>query len=61
MKEYLIARLLEPSTWRALILIATSLGLVSFNGEQTETIIALGMALSGAVGVVTPDSLNSKD
>ena len=61
MKEYLIARLLEPSTWRAAIWVATSFGLVAFKGEQTESIIALGMALSGAVGVVTPDSLNRTD
>ena len=59
--EFIKNRLSEPSTWRAAIWVATSFGLVAFKGEQTESIIALGMALSGAVGVVTPDSLNRKD
>jgi len=58
MKEYFFARLQEPSSWRAAIWVATSFGLVAFKGEQAESIIALGMALSGAVGVVTPDKLH---
>ena len=57
MKDYFLNRLREPSTWRAGIWVATSFGLVAFKGEQAESIIALGMALSGAVGVVTPDRL----
>lgn len=58
MKEFFLARLKEPSSWRAAIWVATSFGLVAFKGEQAESIIALGMALSGAVGVVTPDKLH---
>lgn len=60
MKEFFLARLKEPSSWRAGIWVATSFGLVAFKGEQAEAIIALGMALSGAVGVVTPDKLHNK-
>ena len=60
MKEFFLARLQEPSSWRAAIWVATSFGLVAFKGEQAESIIALGMALSGAVGVVTPDKLRGK-
>ena len=59
MKEFLLARLREPSSWRAAIWVATSFGLVAFKGEQAEAIIALGMALSGAVGMATPDKLRS--
>jgi hypothetical protein len=58
MKEFFLSRLREPSTWRASIWVLTSFGLVAFKGEQSEAIIALGMALSGAVGVVTPDKLS---
>lgn len=57
MKDYLLARLKEPSTWRASIWVLTSFGLIAFKGEQNEAIIALGMALSGGVGIVTPDKL----
>ena len=53
----MLARLQEPSTWRASIWVLTSFGLVAFKGEQAEAIIALGMALSGAVGIVAPDKL----
>jgi hypothetical protein len=60
MKDFFLARLKEPSSWRAAIWVATSFGLVAFKGEQAEAIIALGMALSGAVGIVTPDKLRSK-
>ena len=60
MKDFFLARLKEPSSWRAAIWVATSFGLIAFRGEQAEAIIALGMALSGAVGIVTPDKLHSK-
>lgn len=58
MKKFILARLHEPSTWRASIWVLTSFGVVAFKGEQAESIIALGMALSGAVGVVAPDKLS---
>jgi len=59
MKDFFLARLKEPSSWRAAIWVATSFGLVAFKGEQAEAIIALGMALSGATGLFTPDKLQS--
>lgn len=58
MGQYLVARLKEPSTWRSAIWVATSFGLIALQGEQKEAIIALGMALSGAVGIATPDKLH---
>jgi hypothetical protein len=60
MKDFFLARLKEPSSWRAAIWVATSFGLIAFKGEQAEAIIALGMALSGACGIITPDKLHSK-
>ena len=60
MKDFFLARLKEPSTWRSAIWVLTSFGLIAFKGEQAEAIIALGMALSGAVGIATPDKLHSR-
>lgn len=60
MKDFALARLQEPSTWRSAIWVLTSFGLIAFKGEQAEAIIALGMCLAGGVGVVTPDKLLSK-
>ena len=57
MKDYFLSRLKEPSTWRSAVWVATSFGVV-LHGQQAEAIIALGMAFSGAVGVVTPDKLS---
>jgi len=60
MKDFMLARLQEPSTWRSAIWVLTSFGLVAFKGEQAEAIIALGMCLAGSVGVLSPDKLLSK-
>jgi hypothetical protein len=58
MKDYMLNRLREPSTWRGFIMLLTALG-VALDAVQTEAVIALGMALVGAVGVFLPDSRNS--
>lgn len=55
MKDYMLNRLREPSTWRGFIMLLTALG-VALDAAQTEAVIALGMALVGAVGVFLPDS-----
>ena len=55
MKDYMLSRLREPSTWRGFIMLLTALG-VALDAAQTEAVIALGMALVGAVGVFLPDS-----
>ncbi len=60
MKEYILARFKEPSTWRATIWVLTSFGLIAFQGDQKEAIIALGCLLSGGVGIVAPDQLHNK-
>jgi hypothetical protein len=54
MKEYLIARGKEASTWRGLVALLTAVG-VSVSPEQGEAIIALGLAVIGAIGVFTAD------
>jgi hypothetical protein len=57
MKEFMLARLEEASTWRSMIWVLTSFGLVAFKGEQAEAIVALGMCLAGGVGITAPDKL----
>lgn len=54
MKEYVKARLQEPSTWRGLVLIATAFG-VPIAPELGEAIITIGLALAGGIGVLTAD------
>jgi hypothetical protein len=51
----MLNRMREPSTWRGFIMLLTALG-VALDAVQTEAVIALGMALVGAVGVFLPDS-----
>lgn len=55
MRDYMLNRMREPSTWRGFIMLLTALG-VALDAVQTEAVIALGMALVGAVGVFLPDS-----
>jgi len=54
MKDYLIERGKEASTWRGLVALLTAVG-VSVSPEQGEAIIALGLAIIGAIGVFTAD------
>lgn len=50
MIEYILNRLAENSTWRGLILLLTACG-VTVSPDQSEKIIALGLALVGAINV----------
>ena len=54
MKQYVIDRLKEPSTWRGIILILTAAG-VPIAPEMQTVIISAGLALAGLLGVATPD------
>ena len=54
MKQYLLKRLREASTWRGLILVAASIG-VPIAPELAEVIVAAGLGLAGLVGMLTPD------
>ena len=51
---YMRDRLLEPSTWRGLILVATAAG-ATISPQWTDAIITLGIALAGGIGVATSD------
>lgn len=54
MKDYLRERLKEPSTWRGIILLLTAAG-VPIAPALGEQIIAVGLAVSGLIGIVTAD------
>lgn len=54
MKQYLLNRAREASTWRGLILIAAAVG-VPVAPELAEAIVAAGLGLAGLVGVLTAD------
>lgn len=55
MKDYIINRAKEPSTWRGLILILTAIG-VPVAPAMAEAIVSVGLAVAGLVGVMTPDN-----
>lgn len=54
MKDYIVDRLKEPSTWRGIILLVTACGVPIAPG-MGDAIITIGLALAGGVGVVAPD------
>lgn len=54
MKDYILDRLKEPSTWRGIILILTSAG-VAIDPALADAIIPAGIGLAGVIGVVTAD------
>ena len=53
MKAYILERMKEPSTWRGVIYMLTALG-IPIAPALADAIIAVGLALAGLVGVVTP-------
>lgn len=54
MKNYLLERSREPSTWRGLVLLLTAIG-VPIAPDLVEPIVAVGLAAAGLLGVVTAD------
>lgn len=54
MRDYIISRALEPSTWRGLVLIATALGAV-LSPDQQEAIVTAGLLVAGLIGAAVPD------
>lgn len=54
MKQYLIARLQEASTWRGIIFVVTALGL-HLTPEMGEAVITAGLGVAGLVGAAVPD------
>jgi len=54
MKDYMLDRLQEPSTWRGVVLLLTAVG-VPLAPALSDAIVAAGLAVAGLIGVVTRD------
>ena len=55
MLDFIMKRGLEASTWRGILALVTAAG-IAVSPEQTEAIVAFGLALIGAMGVFTKDA-----
>ena len=55
LKNYLVSRGQESSTWRGLIMLATGFG-AALKPEMADSVITVGIFLTGAVGALLPDA-----
>lgn len=53
MKDYLLQRLKEPSTWRGIIYMITAAG-IPIAPALADSIIAVGLAVAGLIGALAP-------
>lgn len=60
MRDYILARLQEPSTWRGLVLIASALG-AALSPDQQEAIVTGGLLLAGLIGAALPDKSSKEN
>ncbi|UTS51974.1 hypothetical protein [Synechococcus phage BUCT-ZZ01] len=58
-KNYLLERFNEPSTWRGITLIATAVGCY-ITPEMTEAIVAGGLFIAGLIGAASKDKIEKK-
>lgn len=57
MKNFIIARAKEPSTWRGIFMVLGAFGVVIAPGIQEGLItVATALASSGLIGILTPDT-----
>ena len=54
MKNYLLSRAKEPSTWRGITLLLTAFG-VPIAPAMAESIVSVGLAVTGLIGVLSAD------
>jgi hypothetical protein len=52
MKQYILDRAKEPSTWRGAVLFLTAIG-VPMAPELQSAIVSAGLGIAGLIGVVT--------
>lgn len=57
--QFLLARAREASTWRGLILSLAGTWALA-HPDQTEAVVAIGVALAGAAGAFLPDLLGRR-
>ena len=54
MKNYILERAKESSTWRGIILLLTAIG-VPIAPAMADMIVSAGLAIAGLLGALTPD------
>jgi hypothetical protein len=54
MKNYILDRVREPSTWRGAILFLTAIG-VPIAPQMADAIVTAGLGLAGLIGMITSD------
>ena len=54
MRDYILERAKEPSSWRGLIYLLTAIG-IPVAPALADSIITAGLALAGLIGVLSPD------
>ena len=54
LKDYLLDRLKEPSTWRGIVMLITGFG-IGISPDLAEHIVAVGVSVAGVIGVITSD------
>lgn len=55
-KEFVLARLKEASTWRAIVVLLIACG-IPIAPLLADRIIAIGLAVVGLIGIFMPDQL----
>lgn len=55
LRDFAIARLQEPTTWRGIVLVITAIGGIKAPPEYWEAIITIGLMVAGVIGAVVPD------
>ena len=58
MAKYIYYRMNEASTWKGLIMLFTSIGVLNISNDQAESLISAGLALAGIVGTFFPDKVS---
>ena len=58
--KFIIARLSEASTWKGIFLLLTAAG-VTLKPELQAAITAVGLSLTGLVGIAVPDAAASAE
>ena len=54
MKQYILDRVREPSTWRGAILFLTAIG-VPIAPAMADAIVTAGLGIAGLLGMLTKD------
>lgn len=56
MKDWILARIKEKTTWAGIATVVGSLSFIPFAAEWAQVIIAVGTAVAGAVSILTKET-----